>query len=94
MRDVTHKLIDAGSVTVFDGNTLLELPNIYYGSIAKAYAGTSVAAGHVDAVVGADIIIGAPNDDDLANKRKDTGSVTVCNVAMPLHRLFQSSMAL
>lgn len=81
LRDVTHKLIDAGSVTVFDGNTLLELPNIYYGSIAKAYAGTSVAAGHVDAVVGADIIIGAPNDDDLANKRKDTGSVTVYNIA-------------
>lgn len=81
LRDVTHKLIDAGSVTVFDGNTLLELPNIYYGSVAKAYAGTSVAAGHVDAVVGADIIIGAPNDDDLANKRKDTGSVTVYNIA-------------
>jgi len=40
-----------------------------------------VAAGNVDAVAGADIIIGAPHDDDVANQRKGAGSVTVYNIA-------------
>jgi len=77
--DLINNRIDAGSVTVIDGNTLLPLLGIYYGSTTKAYAGTSVAAGKVDGVVGADIIIGAPNDDN--GTLKDTGSVTVYSVS-------------
>lgn len=78
--DVTNKLVDAGSVTVINGNGLTTMQT-YYGATARAYAGTSVAAGAVDGAAGADIIVGAPNDDDVANKRADAGSVTVYNIA-------------
>jgi hypothetical protein len=75
--DPLQKLIDAGSAQVFSGADLSWMQT-YYGVTAKAYAGTSVAAGDVDAVAGADIIIGAPNDDGAL---KDAGSVTVYNIA-------------
>jgi hypothetical protein len=81
LRDAAKKLADAGSVTVFNGSTLVALPDVYYGATAKAYAGTSVAAGNFDAAAGADIIIGAPKDDDTANKLADAGSVTVYGIA-------------
>lgn len=81
LRDPAKKLVKAGSVTVIDGNTLVALPDVYYGSNAKAYAGTAVASGAFDAVAGDDIVIGAPKDDDKANKRTDAGSVTVYSIA-------------
>ncbi|HSC76167.1 MAG TPA: thrombospondin type 3 repeat-containing protein [Pseudomonadales bacterium] len=76
--DLTHALVDAGSVKVFNG-TNLSLVQTYFGTTTKAYAGTAVAAGKVDAIAGADIVIGAPNDDDVI--LKDTGSVTVYNIS-------------
>ena len=79
--DVANNLADAGSVTVINGDTLATIPmQTYYGATAKAYAGTSVAVGEVDAVAGADIIIGAPNDDDSVRNLKDTGSVKVYKI--------------
>jgi len=71
--DAENKLKDAGSVTVISGDGLAPLET-FYGATAKAGFGTSVATGKVDAVAGADIIIGAPNDGG-------TGSVTVYNQA-------------
>lgn len=79
--DLVNKLADSGSVTVYSGNGLGVLGALFYGATEKAYAGTAVATGKVDAVTGADIIIGAPNDDDVANKHTDAGSVTVYNIA-------------
>ena len=76
VRDLALKLVDAGSVTVLSGEDYSEL-NTFYGSLAKAYFGTSVAAGDFDDDGDADIIVGAPNDDDLDHKRIDAGSVTV-----------------
>ena len=72
--DVIHSLVDAGSVTIYSGNGLGVLGSPFYGATAKAYAGTAVATGNVDAVNGADIIIGAPNDGG-------TGSVKAYNLA-------------
>ena len=77
---MANKLIDAGSVTILSGQDYFEL-NTFYGAVAKAYAGTAVAAGDVDDDGSADIIIGAPNDDDTANKFADAGSVSVYNIA-------------
>jgi outer membrane protein assembly factor BamB len=67
--EVANNLTDAGSVTVISGNSFSTI-STFYGATAKAYAGTSVATGTVDAVAGADIIIGALNDGGV-------GSVTV-----------------
>ena len=78
LRDTANKLVDAGSVTVLEGSTPA---NVYYGGTAKAYAGTSVAVSNFDAVAGADIIIGAPKDDDTEIKLTDAGSVTVYGIA-------------
>jgi hypothetical protein len=88
---VARGLVDAGCVTVYSGNGLGVLGSPLYGVTAKAYAGTSVATGKVDAVAGADIIIGAPNDEDIVNKHIDAGSVTVYSIAnanMPLMKKY------
>lgn len=77
VRDLSNKRIDAGSVTVIDGAALIPLPDVYFGSMAKAYAGTSVAVGNFDGLDGADIVVGSPKDDDETSKRTDAGSVTV-----------------
>ena len=80
-------VIDAGSVTVRSGDpaSYSGVPlKTFYGEIAKAYAGTSVAAGDFDGDGVADIIIGAPNDDDAETDPEktyvDTGSVSVYGV--------------
>ncbi len=79
LSDPAHKVIDAGSVTVYniDGDLLLKK----YGEVAKAYLGKSVAAGDVNNDGYADVLAGAPGDDTpatpSAKKIIDTGSVTV-----------------
>jgi predicted nucleotidyltransferase len=82
LRDLNQKLVDAGRVTVYSGNDLSVELNAFYGPVAKANFGGSVAAGDIDNDGNADIIIGAPNDDDLRDLEKklvDAGSFTVYN---------------
>ena len=82
--DQTNKLVDAGSVTVLSGDDGFLTLLMVYGKTAKAYAGTSIAAGDVDDDGSADVIVGAPNDDDLrdtAHKLINAGSVTAYNIA-------------
>lgn len=79
-KDAIRGLVGAGSVTVLSGGSLSQLQK-FYGATANAHAGTGVATGKFDAVAGADILIGAPNDDDQLNKRIDAGSVSVYNIA-------------
>ena len=78
-------VIDTGSVTVQSGAAGNVVLNTFYGVMAKAYAGTSVAAGDFDDDGMADIIIGAPNDDDTETDPEkiyvDAGSVSVYSIA-------------
>jgi hypothetical protein len=73
--------IDAGSVTIRSGDPATNniLMKTIYGAMQAAYAGSALAVGFVDAVAGADIIIGAPGDDFIPLAQKDAGSVTVYN---------------
>ena len=75
----SKKRVDAGSVTVLNNGADLKGSSLdtYYGVTAKAYFGTSVATGNVDGIGGTDVIVGAPNDDDVVNKHADAGSVSV-----------------
>jgi hypothetical protein len=82
LRDPANKIIDAGSVMVYDcGSTLWDT---FYGEVAKAYFGTSVVAGDVDNDGNTDVIVGAPGDDTPATpsdkKIADAGSVTVYSI--------------
>jgi hypothetical protein len=74
--DIVHNLVDAGSVTILSGNGF-SLLNTFYGTAAKAYAGSSVETGDVNHDRLADVIVGAPSDDDLSRALKDCGSVSV-----------------
>ncbi len=68
----------AGCVIVVSGDGLSPILGAdFCGDIAKAYFGTAVAVGDIDNDGSEDIIVGAPNDDDVTNKLKDTGSVMV-----------------
>ena len=58
----------AGSVTVFDGNTLQSRKR-FYGLSTNAHAGTAVAAGDVDNDGVADIIVGAPDENGVGSVR-------------------------
>ena len=58
----------AGSVTVFDGNTLQSRKR-FYGRSTNAHAGTAVAAGDVDNDGVADIIVGAPDENGVGSVR-------------------------
>lgn len=88
--DTTHpftKIMDAGSVTVRSGDpaTYSAAPlKVFYGAMAKAYAGTSVAAGDFNGDGNADVIIGAPGEDDnFTDPSKvyaDAGTVTVYDI--------------
>ncbi|HSC76424.1 MAG TPA: FG-GAP-like repeat-containing protein [Pseudomonadales bacterium] len=78
--DIVNKHTDAGSVAVYvyaGGGFTVGTP--FYGANAKAYAGSSVAAGDVDGDGAFDIVIGAPNDSSLTVK--SSGSVTAYNLA-------------
>ena len=72
-------IVDAGSVTVRSGDPGSGNAKLvtFYGALASVYAGSALAVGNVDAVAGADIIVGAPNDDFVPMGLKDVGSVTV-----------------
>ncbi|HSC76224.1 MAG TPA: hypothetical protein VLB90_08315 [Pseudomonadales bacterium] len=80
LRNPSKKIIDAGSVLVAPYDFAAFADQVFYGGSAKAYAGVAVAAGDVDHDGDADIIIGAPNDDDLANKHPDAGSISVYSI--------------
>jgi hypothetical protein len=73
--------IDSGSVAVYSGNPTSNylLLRTYYGAMKGAYAGTALAVGVMDAVAGADIVIGAPGDDLVQLKQVDNGSVLAYN---------------
>jgi len=58
----------AGSVTVYDGNTLQSRKR-FYGTSSNAHAGTSVAAGDVNNDGLADIIVGASNENGMGSVR-------------------------
>lgn len=79
--DATNKRIDAGSVSVYSVANLYAPAMKQYGATARAYFGKSVAVGNIDATVGEDVVVGAPNDDDPINKRTDAGSVSVYSIA-------------
>jgi hypothetical protein len=77
-------LKQAGRVQVFSGadlhgDTLLDV----YGATAKALAGTAVATGDFDGQAGAEVIVGAP-DDDTDHKLIDAGSVKIYTHNNPL----------
>jgi hypothetical protein len=78
--DTEHGLADAGSVSVISGSDFSTIKTLY-GATAKAYAGSVVAAGQVDGTGNADIIVGAPGDDNVPGALKDTGSVAVYDAA-------------
>lgn len=74
----------SGSVIVFSGEPSNNIVlNTFYGLLPKSYAGTSVAAGDFDGDGAADIVFGAPNDDDDSDPDlilRDTGSVAVYSI--------------
>jgi hypothetical protein len=75
--DIANKLKDVGSITVFSGNGGAQLSK-YYGAIAKAYLGSSVAAGDVNGDGYADVIAGAPRDETgVKQSVRHPGSVSV-----------------
>jgi uncharacterized delta-60 repeat protein len=78
--DVARSLVDAGIVTVISGNGYSVLNTLYVAK-EKSHAGSSVAAGDINHDGKADIIIGAPNDDDATNNLKDAGSVSVYDIS-------------
>jgi uncharacterized delta-60 repeat protein len=76
-------VMGAGSVTVFSGAPGNAVLRTFYGLLPKSYAGTSVATGDFGGDGNADIVIGAPNDDDDSDPDaiiKDTGSVAVYTI--------------
>jgi hypothetical protein len=88
-----NSIIDAGCVLIFSGadENLQTTVGDFCGATPKAYFGTSVAAGDVNNDGDPDLIVGAPNDDDVANKMKDTGSVIVyLNSGTPLEPKYGS----
>lgn len=78
---VVPAVVGSGSVTLISGQNGLPLLGVgtIYGSKAKAYAGTSVAVANIDGSGAADVVIGAPYDDDDSDEElilRDAGSVT------------------
>ena len=74
-------LKQAGKVTVLSGANLAAAPLLtVYGNTAGALAGSAVAAGDFNGTGGAEVVVGAPKDDDteaLPKPIKDAGSVKV-----------------
>ena len=75
--DVSSKIRDAGRAQVMSGKNGDVLATVS-GIASKDAMGAAVAgAGDIDGDGLPDVVVGAPNADDLANKLKDNGSVTV-----------------
>ena len=88
--DFRKGLNDVGTVKLISGNNLYLL-GMLYGTTVGAHSGVSITTGKVDAINGAEVIVGAPDDDDLDNGLKDAGSVSVFNIAnmdMPIMKKF------
>jgi hypothetical protein len=81
-----NSIPSAGCVVIFSGDGIAPLLGAdFCGDKPKAYFGTSVAVGDVNNDGDPDLVVGAPNDDDVVNNRKDTGSVIVyLNSGTPL----------
>ncbi|MEZ5495042.1 MAG: thrombospondin type 3 repeat-containing protein [Pseudomonadales bacterium] len=74
----TKPLKSAGRVLVLSGDDLYGAPLLeVYGAGVNALAGTAVAAGDFDGQPGAEVMVGAPNDDDTAHGLIDAGSVKI-----------------
>lgn len=72
-------LKQAGKVVVLSGADLIGDPLlVVHGATAKAFAGTAVAVGDFNGVAGKEVVVGAPNDDQIApTKIVDAGSVKI-----------------
>ncbi len=77
--NLARGLVNAGNVTVFSGNGYGVL-NAFNVSTANSHAGVAVAVGDLNNDGAADIIIGAPDDDDLLHNFKNAGSVTAYDI--------------
>jgi hypothetical protein len=83
--DTVNNRVDAGRVSVLSGWSFEEIFSVY-GYRAKAHAGMAVAAGNFNGVSGDEVVVGAPNDDDVANGLAHAGSVTIYDLgsSMPI----------
>jgi hypothetical protein len=79
-KDEARNLAAAGSVVLVNGASQVVMAT-FYGDTAGAHAGTSVAAASVDGTSSLNVIVGAPDDDDIDNRLKDAGSVSVFRYA-------------
>lgn len=70
----------SGSVTILFGHNG-GVAQTSAGAVAKSRYGFALALGDVDGDSHADILVGAPGDDDIAKKLTDSGSVTVVSGA-------------
>jgi uncharacterized delta-60 repeat protein len=67
-----------GSVTILYGpDGVLRPIQVISGAVVKSAFGAAIALGDVDDDNHADILVGAPKDDDASNKLVDAGSVAV-----------------
>jgi alpha-tubulin suppressor-like RCC1 family protein len=90
--DAMMGLNDAGAIRIIygpDGSRWTQ----FFGVQAKASSGSAVALGDVNDDGYADIMIGAPKEDDLANNLADAGSVRVIdgNTESPVQYYFGTS---
>jgi hypothetical protein len=69
-------LRNAGSTSVIFGPDGV-VREVFYGATAGALSGSALALGDVDDDGHADIVLGAPKDENPAKELKDVGSVTV-----------------
>jgi len=69
---------DVGTVTVYSGADLAGTPLMQLsGNSAGGRFGFAVAAGDVNNDGNSDVIVGSPYNDDVANNRTDSGSISV-----------------
>lgn len=75
-------LKQAGEVKILSGDDLNAPPLLdVYGKTANARAGTAVAMGVWDTTPGDELMVGAPNDDDVDSRLTDAGSVRVYSLS-------------
>ena len=90
-------LKQAGKVSVLSGANLAAAPLLtVYGQTADALAGAAVASGDFSGAAGAEVMVGAPKDDNttvLPKPLKDAGSVRIYTNGSPMPRYTQFGAA-